>query len=355
MNKKIRALAVVLPQFHPIPENDRWWGKGFTEWTNVTKAKALFKNHNQPRLPADLGYYDLRLPQAREAQAEMAKSHGIYGFCYYHYWFNGKRLLETPIDEILKIGKPEFPFMLCWANENWSRRWDGQEQEVLLRQEYSLEDHKAHAAFLCQKVFKDSRYITINGKPFFAFYNPQIIPNLPEALTIWRKEAKKQGFPELYLAGVCNTKNHEYEQIFDVLLDWQPDWENLKIQPNLLTRLKNKLNLGSTYRVDSYPEVVKRMLKKEPISKKSFPTVMPDWDNSARKKKNAFILEGSTPKEYHKWLSKVCEKFSPFSQEENFVFINAMNEWAEGNYLEPDKKWGKAYLEATKEVLNKYN
>src|SRR6476620_7799168 len=176
MITNIKPIAIHLPQFHPIPENDEWWGKGFTEWTNVTKAKPLFKGHYQPHLPADLGFYDLRLPEIREQQAQLAKEYGIYGFCYYHYWFNGRRLLERPFEEVFKSGKPDFPFMLCWANENWTRVWDGMNNEVLLAQNYSEEDDRAHIKTLIP-YFKDSRYIKINRKPIIAIYRSSSLPN----------------------------------------------------------------------------------------------------------------------------------------------------------------------------------
>jgi len=162
----VRPIAINLPQFHPIRQNNEWWGEGFTEWTNVTRAKPLFKGHYQPHLPADLGFYDLRLSESREAQAQMAKHYGIHGFCYYHYWFNGQRLLERPLQEILYMGKPDFPFMLCWANENWTRRWDGMDDDILMCQNYSEEDDIAHMTYL-MRYFKDPRYITVDGKPVF--------------------------------------------------------------------------------------------------------------------------------------------------------------------------------------------
>lgn len=355
--KKLRALAVVLPQFHPIRENDEWWGKGFTEWTNVVKARPRFAGHYQPHLPADLGFYDMRLLQTLIDQADMAKAHHISGFCFYHYWFNGHRLLETPVNKILESGQPDFPFMLCWANENWSRRWDGMDKEVLMKQEYSAEDHAAHAEYLCKNVFTDKRYIRISGKPFFIFYKPEIIPDLKETIKIWREAAKKCGFEDIYLAGI-KTKSEQWidenQPGFDIWLDWQPDWENLQIIPSLVDRIKNKFSIGKTYRKIDYAEVVERMISRKKPDLKHFNCVVPGWDNSARKKLDAFLMHDHTPELYAKWLEHVCKVSEVYSKEENFVFINAWNEWAEGNHLEPDQKWGKAFLEKTKKVLANY-
>lgn len=356
-NKKLRALAVILPQFHPIPENDAWWGKGFTEWTNVVKAKPRFKGHYQPHLPSDLGYYDLRLPETRQAQADLAMEYDIAGFCIHHYWFNGKRLLNSPIDGMLQTGKPDFPFMLCWANENWTRRWDGQDQEILMEQKYSVQDHREHAKWLCENVFNDPRYIKIQNKPFFLFFNSHIIPQLEETIEVWRQEVKKHGFEDIYLAGVRTAENSikDPDKLgFDAVIEWQPDWNNLTIKSSVVDRIKNKFQIGTTYRRISYNEVVKRMLKKKLPTTKHFQCIMPGWDNCARRKNNAFLIHNSTPEKYGYWLKEICEKAQVYSDDENFIFINAWNEWAEGNHLEPDIKWGRSYLEQTKNVLKEY-
>jgi lipopolysaccharide biosynthesis protein len=356
-NKKLRALAVILPQFHPIPENDKWWGKGFTEWTNVAKARPRFSGHYQPQLPADLGFYDLRLSETRVAQAALAAEYDIFGFCIHHYWFNGKQLLETPVQRMLAEAKPDFPFMLCWANENWTRRWDGLDQEVLMVQNYSADDHRQHVKYLAENVFKDPRYIKIDGKPFFLFFNSDIIPDLKESIEIWRTEIKKYGFEDIYLCGVRTAQYkipHATELGFDATIEWAPDWDQLHTVPSLWTRIKKKMGIEDSYRRLDYQEVVNRTLSKTKPQNKHFNCVMPDWDNSPRKKKNAFILHGSTPELFKTWLQHSCEQAEVYSNQENFVFINAWNEWAEGNHLEPDKKWGRQYLEKTKEVLSKY-
>jgi Glycosyltransferase WbsX len=354
---KFRAIAIHLPQFHPTPENDLWWGKGFTEWTNVTKAKPLFKGHYQPHLPADLGYYDLRLEQARKAQAEMARQYGIEGFCYYHYWFNGKRLLHEPVDEILKLKKPDFPFMLCWANENWTRRWDGNDQEVLIEQKYSQTDDIEHIRWLCENVFSDNRYITVNGAPVFAIYKSSLFPDIKATIKIWRDEASKLGFPKIYLCGVqSNGENYinPTELGFDAAIDFQPDWAAVqKTDWWSLTKYKYNINVGERIEME-YDQLIKKALSRSKPNYKQFPCITPNFDNSSRKKKFVFLIKNATPAKYLHWFREILKTFVPFSPDENFVFINAWNEWAEGNHLEPDRKFGLGYLEATKEALQNF-
>lgn len=225
MSDKTRFIAFYLPQYHPIPENDEWWGNGFTEWTNVRKAQPRFPGHYQPHVPGPLGYYDLRDPKARAAQADLAREYGIHGFCYYHYWFNGKRLLETPLNEVLRTGEPDFPFCLCWANENWTRRWDGKDHLVLMEQHYSSEDDVKHIRSLF-KVFDDKRYIRINGKPLFLVYRIQNMPDPARTADIWRNEARRAGIGELYLAQVEATRyNHPnpFTNHFDAEVEFAPD------------------------------------------------------------------------------------------------------------------------------------
>lgn len=354
--KNIRAIAVVLPQFHPIPENDEWWGKGFTEWTNVTKAEPLFDGHYQPRLPKDLGFYDLRLAEAREAQAKIARTHGIEGFCYYHYWFNGKRLLNRPVDDMLAQGKPGMPFMLCWANENWTRSWDGHDNDILIKQNYSLEDDKRHIRWLCKNVFTDKRYIRVNDKPVFVIYRHQLFPNINKTLSLFRQIATDEfGYKDLYLCVMESYQEIESFNTlgFDAAIEFSPHhllkwlWPQSKFE-----RLKEFAGLKKrkNYRLTDYQKAVNKSLERKP-NYKLFPSVTPSWDNTARKKENAVICKGGTPENYYNWLKATIEKFQPYSKEENFIFINAMNEWAEGNHLEPCIKYGKGFLDATKQAL----
>ena len=358
----VRPIVFYLPQYHPIPENDSWWGKGFTEWTNVSRARPLFSRHYQPHVPADLGFYDLRLPEARQAQADLASEHGIYGFCYYSYWFNGKRLLSYPFDEVLASGKPDFPFCLCWANENWTRVWDGLEKDVLIEQSYSEEDDRQHIRWLAS-AFRDKRYIKVEDRPLFLVYRARSIPDPVKTTSIWRDEARKLGFRELYL---CRVESFAEEREppahlgFDASVEFQPDWSFFPVLTKPLRRGKVWQGitrwglLSKAYQendVYSYKHVVELMRRRDVPPYKRFPCVTPGWDNTPRRKRGAIILRGSTPKLYRRWLEATLSRFEPYSPEENLVFINAWNEWGEGSHLEPDERWGQAYLKATRRAL----
>lgn len=340
-----KLIAFYLPQFHPIPENDKWWGKGFTEWTNVRKAPQVFPGHYQPHVPADLGYYDLRDAEAREAQAKLAKEYGIHGFCYYHYWFNGKRLLNYPIDENLKSGKPDFPFCLCWANEDWTRVWDGKTGDVLIKQNYNEEDDLEHIRHLL-KYFKDDRYIKVNGKPLFLVYRASNMPDPLKTTNIWREEAKKAGL-ELYLCKVESSSEKREEPTiigFDAAIEFQPDWQNLP--PTIKSPDHGLL------RVYSYKEFANNNLKKQVPDYKRYPCVLTSWDNSPRRVNDiAQVFVESEPSVYENWLAKTIKSIDKRALDEKIVFINAWNEWGEGNHLEPDQKFGRGYLEATKRAL----
>lgn len=359
MTMDTRLIAFYLPQFHPIPENDEWWGKGFTEWINVTKAKPLFAGHDQPHLPADLGFYDLRLPETRHAQADLARGNGIHGFCYYHYWFNGRRILERPFNEVLTSGKPDFPFCLCWANENWTRAWDGRSGDNLLVQNYSDSDDREHIASLAE-AFRDPRYIRVQDKPLFLVYRAGNMPDPHRTTTIWREEAHKLGIGDLYLCRVesfTSERNIEPQsQGFDAAVDFQPDWSQLgpALQRSAWHRLVRTLGLAERaygdHRIYEYAEVVEKMLSRPAPSYLRFPCVTPSWDNSPRRKTDAVILRNSQPEIYREWLNQAIEEAKQPGQE-GLVFINAWNEWAEGNHLEPCQKWGRAYLEATRQAI----
>ncbi|WP_293744069.1 glycoside hydrolase family 99-like domain-containing protein [uncultured Pedobacter sp.] len=361
MEKILRALAIYLPQYHPIPENDEWWGKGFTEWRNVVKGKVIVEGQYQPHLPADLGFYDLRLPEIMEEQAKLAQDHGIHGFCFYHYWFNGKRLLEMPVNNFLLAKKPDIPFCLCWANENWSRNWDGKFNESLIKQDYSEQDDLDHIKYLFEDVFSDDRYIKIDGKPVFVIYRPSLFPNINKTIETWQAEAKKYGYPGIYTvffwgfdAGVEPKKWG-----FDAAAQFTPNKMSFVRKRAIFSELMRKLGvfapLRSRFLVIKYKEVVDFYKKFVfPKNFRLFPCVTPMWDNYVRRReKGGTILTHSTPELYQDWLEDVCERFEP-TGEENLVFINAWNEWAEGNHLEPCEKWGSKYLEATAEVLKKY-
>jgi hypothetical protein len=362
LSQKIKPIAIHLPQFHPFQENDEWWGKGFTEWTNVTSAKPNFKGHYQPHLPADLGFYDLRLEEARMAQIALAQAYGIYGFCYYHYWFNGKRLMEQPLDRMLANKEENFPFMLCWANENWTRRWDGHDHEVLIKQNYSDGDDLKHIRFLCETFFKDERYIKVDGKPIYLIYRPQLFPNIEKTISLWRKEAIKMGIGELYIGFMQNAQfNFDPQTVgFDFAVDFQPNFASIYSQKKIILKEKIEKKLASKFNIKipaSFSHTIIDYRKfsisqqKNDFRKNVYPSITPMWDNSSRRKRNALILKNSTPTAYGDWLKHIRDNYSWNNMPESFLFINAWNEWAEGNHLEPCGRWGKKYLETTKSCV----
>ena len=358
-HRQPRLIAFYLPQFHPIPENDRWWGKGFTEWTNVTKAKPLFPGHYQPHLPSELGFYDLRVPETRQAQAALAREYGIAGFCYFHYWFGGgRRLLERPFDEVLASGRPDFPFCLCWANESWSRRWDGVEEDVLIQQEYDAADDLRHIRWLV-KAFRDERYIRVAGRPLFLIYRAGRLPTPAQTAAMWREEAHRASVGDILLASVeTDFPPPDPARFgFDAAVEFQPNWhyQGEPLRKGTGWRVLRRLGLSSaayeTHYVFDYATIVERMLRKEAPPYRRFPCVTPSWDNSARRAAHATIYKDATPEIYRRWLQAVIEQSVPAYPEDNVIFINAWNEWAEGNHLEPCQKWGRAYLEATRQAL----
>jgi Glycosyltransferase WbsX len=349
-----KIIAFYLPQYHPIPENDAWWGKGFTEWTNVAKARPLFRGHYQPHLPADLGFYDLRLPEAREAQAALARQHGIYGFCYYHYWFSGRRLLERPYDEVLASGKPDFPFCLCWANENWTRRWDGAEEQILMAQTYSVEDDINHIRWLF-KAFEDPRYIRVEGKPLFLVYRPGDLPAPAQTADTWRREARKAGIGEIFLCAVVTffkgSPTGSSQIGFDATLEFQPTFS---FHRGFFERVWKRLQRGISNNVIlDYCELMRQSLDRPQGPCRRFLTVVPCWDNTPRRKVDALILGGACPEKYAEWLEIAIDRSTPLATGEKLVFVNAWNEWGEGNHLEPCQRWGRAYLEATRAVVER--
>lgn len=349
-----RFLAFYLPQFYPTPYNDEWWGKGFTEWTNVARARPRFWGHYQPHLPADLGFYDLRLPETREAQANMAREYGIHGFCYYHYWFNGRRILERPLNEVVSLGKPDFPFCICWANEDWTRAWDGHARNVLLEQHYSAEDDVAHIRHLLPTL-EDRRYIRVEGKPLLLVYRVELLPDPLRTAEIWRAEVKKAGLEDLFMVNVASNYARfpqDSRKIgFDATMRFQPN--HFSIPGSLIIRgLRTLMSPRRNDRVFSYRSLYRRWKSASPLDCRSFDCVTPMWDNTARRKRRAFMLKGSTPGMYEQWLRDAVVRARPDNEGHRWVFINAWNEWGEGCHLEPCQKWGRAYLEATKRVYS---
>ncbi len=339
----VKLIAFYLPQYHPIPENDEWWGKGFTEWTNVTKARPQFDGHYQPRLPADLGFYDLRLREIRHQQISLAKKYGIYGFCYHYYWFSGTKLLEHPIEDMLSDVGSDMPFCICWANENWTRRWDGKEHEILLGQRYLPGDDMEFIKGLIP-FFKDSRYIRLDGAPLLIVYSPQQLPDSKKTTKVWREYCEGVGIPKIHLCAALTHGNEEYIKYgFDSAVQFPP--LNLKI-PSSNARLDFANRFSG--RVYNYYEIAERYLAQQYKDNHVFRTVFPSWDNTARRKDSAMVVLNSTPENYEYWLSAAIKKTGEKMQGSDLlVFINAWNEWAEGCYLEPDQRFGISFLEST--------
>jgi lipopolysaccharide biosynthesis protein len=344
MANNLRTIAFYLTQFHPIPENDRWWGKGFTEWTNVTKAEPLYDGHYQPHLPADFGFYDLRLREVRQQQIELAKQFGIDGFCYHYYWFSGKRLLEKPLNDMLADPDSDMPFCLCWANENWTRAWDAAEQQVLIAQGYTDEDDLNFIKDLIP-VITDPRYIKLDGAPFIIVYRPQQLPDAKKTATIWRDYARSVGIEQLHLCAALTHGNKDYQQFgFDSGVEFPPhNLHGVSIANNDFS-FKEKF-VGN---VIAYESIAQCYLKERDAHHRIFKTVFPSWDNTARRKERALVIPNGTPGNYEYWLSQTIELTkNNYPDRQSFVFINAWNEWAEGCHLEPDRKYGHQFLEAT--------
>lgn len=344
----VKAVAFYLPQFHPIPENDEWWGKGFTEWTNVSKAVPQFSGHYQPHLPGELGFYDLRVKDVMKRQIELAKNYGIYGFCFHFYWFNGKRVLEKPLDMFLQNRDLDIKFCINWANENWTRRWDGDEADVLLQQNYSSEDDIDFIDKVCE-IFKDDRYIKIDGKPILMIYRPSLFTDIKKTATIWRQRCIENGTGEIYL-----LLSHAFEHInsesigFDGAVEFPPN--TFPVTPiNGKVSFYNENYNGLIFEYEEIIEISKNSQKPD---YKKFRGVCPGWDNEARKPGRGTSFINSTPEKYENWLQYITKyTLENFDDKERFVFINAFNEWAEGCHLEPDRLYGYAYLEATKNAI----
>jgi lipopolysaccharide biosynthesis protein len=362
LSRRLRSVAFYLPQFHPIPENDEWWGPGFTEWTNVVKGRPRFPGHHQPHLPADLGFYDLRLPDTREAQAKLARDNGVDAFCYYHYWFGGRRLLERPFDEVLESGSPDLPFLLCWANENWTRRWDGLESSVLVRQSYDEADDHRHGKWLA-RAFADERYLRLDSKPVFLVYSASSMDDPRRTTRIWRDEARRAGVGEIFLARVeSNRREHTDPTVlgFDAAVEFAPDWTALpkgwrRIAREVAHRAKVVDSPLVHHHVHEYEAVARRMLAKPDPSYVRFPCVTPGWDNTARRDRGAVILNNASPEAYGRWLAEAARRAPAPAGADSLVFVNAWNEWGEGCHLEPCQRWGHGFLDAHRETMDAAN
>jgi len=346
----IRLVAFYLPQFHPIPENDRWWGPGFTEWTSVTQAQSLYPGHVQPRLPRELGFYDLRLPEAREAQARLAREFGIHAFCYYHYWFAGRKLLERPLQDVLSSDRPDFPFCVCWANENWTRRWDGLDSEILVRQSYPDGWESLWIRDLIP-MLEDRRYLRFEGKPLLAVYRVGSIPNAARAVEVWRSECRRAGIGEIHLCAVRFYDRVDTRALgFDAGIEFPPhELEMKNIAPQIVDLAAEFEGFIYDYRDASRQSLQRDLeLERQLIHR----GVMPAWDNTPRRGHSAHIAFGASPEAYRDWLAGLVRRHNQLRPEQNgLIFINAWNEWAEGAVLEPDSHFGRGFLDATRAAL----
>ena len=357
MSKK-RLIAFYLPQFHPIPENDEWWGTDFTEWTNVRKAKPLFWKHEQPKVPADLGYYDLRDADTRIAQAKLAKEAEIEGFCYWHYWFgNGKTLLERPFNEVLASGKPDLPFCLGWANHSWEKKtWQpGNNNTLLIEQTYNgIDDHTAHF-YSVLEAFKDERYIRVNNKPLFLIWSPENLPDNRGFIELWNKLAIENGLEGIYFIAysILTKETHEllemgYDSVSVDLLN--ECFMHRKIYKRIAYRILRYL--FSIPRILSYDEYINYFVKNFKLNS-CLPVIIPNFDHSPRSGKRGIVLKNCSPKKFKKLLTFLVHNSQISSDDDSIIFIKSWNEWGEGNYLEPDSKYGKKYLLAIKNIQNK--
>lgn len=377
---KARVIALYLPQFHPIPENDKWWGKGFTEWTNVAKAKPLFKGHNQPRIPADLGFYDLRIPEVRQQQADLAREAGIEGFCYYHYWFgNGKELLERPFNEVLASGKPDFPFCLCWANHDWTNKtWTKGKSYVkdsmIMKMHYSEDDHIKHFYALLP-AFRDKRYITVDGKPLFAIWSPLTFPKVAEFIQLWQNLAKENGLSGIHFVGytvnssgksvkegklslwATNEAAEHYNAVLENGFDAVMSSGLARGQALCRGRLKlllyyilSKTFIPTTNRAD-YACVMKNYYVNEDSWENVYPTLLPQWDRTPRAGLRTDPLVNATPEKFQKTIEEAVNRIKDKNPEHRILFLKAWNEWGEGNYVEPDYTYGHGWLDAIRKVV----
>jgi lipopolysaccharide biosynthesis protein len=357
----LRVIAFYLPQYHPIPENDACWGTGFTEWTKVTKARPLFRGHYQPHLPPDLGFYDFRVAETREAQADLARQYGVTGFCYFHYWFAGKRLLNRPFDEVLKSGKARLSVLSILGKRELDTdlgRW----AEVLIEQKYSEEDYRAHIRWLAN-AFADSRYIRVENKPLFIIYRAHKLPDIRKTIVTWRDECRRLGIGEIFLCRVDAGADVSppKEVGLDAAVEFQPDWLSLGA-PLGLRRLRqfrwNDLYfflrrnlLGSDITVQNYRHLVGSMSKRIEPDYLRFPCVTPPWDNSPRRRQGPIMFIESSPELFQQWVVATLTKLPKSKATPRIFFVNAWNEWAEGNHLEPDQRYGRSYLKALKRAL----
>jgi predicted O-methyltransferase YrrM len=344
----VKVMAFYLPQFHPIPENDRWWGTGFTEWSRVARARPQYDGHYQPHVPERLGFYDLRLPDTRSRQAALARAHGIHGFCYYYYSFGMKKLLDRPLKEMLAGGEPDLPFCLCWANENWTRRWDGAENDLLIEQRYGPELDVALIEDMLP-FFLDPRYVRVAGKPVLLVYRPGALPEPRATLDRWRRTARKHGLPDLHIVAALTFGLDDPRPLgFDAAVEFPPHGE---VPPAQVTAEVQGIDPAFNGAIVDYRAVVERQLARPPRPFRVYRTAMAGWDNTSRLGSRATVFDGATPAAYEEWLHSLVTAARLGHPDHRLVFVNAWNEWSEGAHLEPDQRFGAGYLEATRSAL----
>lgn len=352
-DNKTRLIAFYLPQFYPTPENDEWWQKGFTEWTNVGNAKPLFKGHYQPRVPADLGYYDLRVPEVREQQAALAREAGIEGFCYWHYWFAGRRLLDKVFTEVVESGKPDYPFCLCWANHSWYQKtWEPTSPDkLLIEQTYPGEKDYIDQFNAMLPAFKDKRYMRANGKLIYGIFDADNIKDFSVMKEIWERLAVENGLPGFYFFGFCQGVHRlqkTQELGFDSIVYEHMPTVAREMQNTLCNKINGRFNRPKPFEYSVYVEKALRFFKEH---QDLTPCLIPNFDHSPRSGIKATIMVNNTPEKWYQYCRKIRELEESKSKGESLVFIKAWNEWGEGNYLEPDLKFGKAYIEKTKSAF----
>ena len=378
---KPRIIGLYLPQYHPIPENDEWWGKGFTEWNNVVKAKPLFRGHYQPHLPADLGFYDLRLPEVREQQAELAREAGLEGFCYYHYWFgNGKQLLQRPFEEVLASGKPDFPFCLCWANHDWtSKTWEKgsnlRRDTMIMKMEYSREDYVRHFNYLLP-AFRDPRYIKVDGKPLFAVWAPRKILGGREFIDLWQKLAQENGLKGIHFVGQTDNTGKAlsgkkanyysadmakdyYKSVLDMGFDavmsqgYRRAVALAQGRAKMMLKLLSFISFMPTYSTIDYGRLMDNYYVEEDRWENVYPTLLPQWDRTPRAGLKTEIVTGTSPEKFQHYTEQAIRLIANKQPEHQILFLKAWNEWGEGDYVEPDEKFGHGWLQAIRNAIDK--
>ena len=358
---KPRIIAFYLPQFHPFPENDLWWGKGFTEWTNVGKAKPLFPFHKQPNVPTELGYYDLRIPQVREEQARLAKEAGIEGFCYWHYYFgNGKQLMQDIIEEVVKTKKPDFPFCLGWANEPWEKKmWnkDGKGNELLMPQLYEGDEDYINHFYTILPILKDSRYIKVDGKPLFFIYKPYKFDDLKHFIELWRELAKKEGLSDIHFVAHARGYTDSLEDYIKSGCDavYTNRVQDGIYQRDFISRIIRKIcKFLLIPELATFKKIRKYALNNEDTKENYYPGIICGWDHTPRSGRKGKVFTMFSKDVFKEHIKDIVNLVKDKETEHQIIFLKSWNEWGEGNFMEPDLRFGKMKIEAMKEALQEF-